>query len=100
MTEQEAIKLVENAISAGIYNDLGSGSNCDVWVSRVDGSTTMNRGALQENDVEPLRDAIKRSTKFDFPRGTTAVLSETFVKAKGFEGLSLSDVDVVAMEQN
>lgn len=32
MTKEEAIKLVVSAIEAGIYHDLGSGSNVDVCV--------------------------------------------------------------------
>ncbi|GMH57377.1 hypothetical protein TrRE_jg1430, partial [Triparma retinervis] len=63
MTEDEAKGLVERAISAGIYNDLGSGSNCDTCVIRTDGSVQMNRGVLQENPVQPLRAAIKRSDR-------------------------------------
>jgi len=99
MTEDEAKGLVERAISAGIFNDLGSGSNCDTCVIRIDGSVEMNRGALQENPVEPLRAAINRSSRFDFSKGTTAVLSTSFVAHKT-AGLSLSDVDVVTMDTN
>ena len=99
MTEDEAKGLVERAITAGIFNDLGSGSNCDTCVIRMDGSIQMNRGALNENPVEPLRDAIKRSDRFNFPRGTTAVLSTEFVAHKT-KGLSLDDVDVVTMDTN
>ena len=29
---EEGIQLVSEAICAGIFNDLGSGSNVDVWV--------------------------------------------------------------------
>lgn len=32
MTKEEAIKLVVAAIEAGIYHDLGSGSNVDVCI--------------------------------------------------------------------
>lgn len=32
MTKDEAIKLVVMAIEAGIYHDLGSGSNVDVCI--------------------------------------------------------------------
>ena len=32
MNEEEAVKLCSDAILAGIFNDLGSGSNVDVCV--------------------------------------------------------------------
>lgn len=32
MTKEEAVELVKEAISAGIYHDLGSGSNVDFCV--------------------------------------------------------------------
>merc|ERR1712137_1341682 len=34
MDETEAVQLVQRGISAGIFNDLGSGSNCDICVIR------------------------------------------------------------------
>lgn len=32
LSREEAVELVANAIKAGIYNDLGSGSNVDICV--------------------------------------------------------------------
>ena len=32
MTQEEAVELVKNAIEAGIFNDLGSGSNVDIFI--------------------------------------------------------------------
>lgn len=37
MGEEEAVALVAKAIRAGIFNDLGSGSNVDVCIIRKDG---------------------------------------------------------------
>ena len=37
MEEADAVKLVRDAIRAGIFNDLGSGSNVDVTVIRTGG---------------------------------------------------------------
>merc|ERR1712093_859604 len=54
LTEQEAIDLASNAIQAGIFNDLGSGSNVDVAV-------------------------IKKQKSYVFKRGTTAVLNEKII---------------------
>ena len=83
LNEADAVGVVQRAITAGIFNDLGSGSNCDVTVIRTDGTVSVTRGALQENPVEPIRAKIKRSEKFNFPKGTTAVLKETFIPAPG-----------------
>jgi len=82
MSEPEAVDIVQKAITAGIFNDLGSGSNCDVTIIRLDGTVEIRRGALKENPVEPLRSMINRSSKFTMGKGTTAVLKDTFVKAK------------------
>jgi hypothetical protein len=37
MTKEEGCKLVRDAIAAGIFNDLGSGSNIDLCVITADG---------------------------------------------------------------
>lgn len=37
MSEEEGKKLVRDAIAAGIFNDLGSGSNVDLCVIRTTG---------------------------------------------------------------
>ena len=37
MTEQEAINLVVKCIEAGIYHDLGSGSNVDFAIIKREG---------------------------------------------------------------
>lgn len=41
MEEAEAVELVKQAILAGVFNDLGSGSNVDVTVIRPGGETAM-----------------------------------------------------------
>jgi 20S proteasome subunit beta 2 len=40
MEEEDAIKLVRDAIRAGIFNDLGSGSNVDITVIKPSGTST------------------------------------------------------------
>ena len=45
----------------------------------MDGTHTVVRGAVKPNEVQPLRDSIKRSAKLDMPKGCTAVLKTTFV---------------------
>lgn len=37
MEEEDAVELVKEAILAGVFNDLGSGSNVDVTVIRANG---------------------------------------------------------------
>jgi 20S proteasome subunit beta 2 len=94
MTEEEAVELVKRSILAGIFNDLGSGSNVDTCVIRTDGTTTLNRGAVQPNDVKPLRDAINRSDKLNMRSGTTSILRSSFTP----HSVTLADVTVTAME--
>ena len=99
LEEDEAIKLVQRAILAGIFNDLGSGSNVDTCVIRMDGSVSMDRNGIMPNEVGPLRAKVKRSDVLNMRAGTTAVLKSTFVKAKGRTmGVGLEDVTVTAME--
>jgi len=95
MTEGEALELVKKAISAGIFNDLGSGSNCDTCVIRMDGTVDLKRGALTPNAVQPLRDQIQRSQKLTIQRGTTVVLKSSY---KPFNAATLADVTVTDME--
>lgn len=62
---EEAIKMVAEAISAGIFNDLGSGSNVDVCIITKD-NTEMLRNFEMPNE-RPTKDL-----SYKFPRGTTA----------------------------
>lgn len=94
MTEEAGLVLVQRAILAGIFNDLGSGSNVDTCIIRLDGSVTMGRNAIMPNDVKPLRDKVKRSDVLNMRSGTTAVLKSTFYPA----AVTLADVTVTAME--
>jgi 20S proteasome subunit beta 2 len=69
MTKDEAVKLCSEAILAGIFNDLGSGSNVDVCVITAEKATLM-RNYLTPNVRE------KKMRDYRFPKGTTAVLNE------------------------
>lgn len=97
LEEDEAVRLVQRAILAGIFNDLGSGSNVDTCVIRTDGSVQMGRNDIMPNEVKPLREKVNRSDVLNMREGTTAVLKSTFVKSKGM-GVTLADVTVTAME--
>jgi 20S proteasome subunit beta 2 len=72
LTEKEAVDLASNAILAGIFNDLGSGSNVDVAVITKD-MTTLKRGYIKPNQRS------KKQKSYIFERGTTAVLAEKVI---------------------
>ncbi len=72
LTEQGAIDLASNAIQAGIFNDLGSGSNVDVAVITKE-KTTLKRGYIKPNQRS------KKQKSYVFKRGTTAVLNEKII---------------------
>lgn len=76
LTLDDAKKLVYDGISAGIFNDLGSGGNVDLCVITKDGSQLI-RGYAKENERK-----YRRPSGYPFPPGTTPVVpgSETFVK--------------------
>lgn len=84
MTEDEAKLLVQNAIRAGIFNDLGSGSNVDLCVIRADNKVTMLRNYETPNDQKAVRARVNLPPgTFEFPKGTTPVVKtviETFVQ--------------------
>jgi len=71
LERQEAVELVHAAVSAGIFNDLGSGGNVDI--------TVLTRGK-----VEYLRNFDKPNPRkfrkdYKLPRGTTPVLKTQVV---------------------
>lgn len=94
MNEQEAVTLVQRAIGAGIFNDLGSGSNCDVCVIRVDGTVDYRRNAVKPNEIAPLRAMVQRSNRLNMPKGVTPILSESFQP----HPTTLADIIVTQME--
>ena len=69
MEREEAMELVKDAIRAGIFNDLGSGSSVDLCVITKD----------KTDYLRPYEVASERGAKdmeFSYQRGTTVVLSE------------------------
>ncbi|KAJ3191065.1 proteasome core particle subunit beta 2 [Irineochytrium annulatum] len=68
MTKEEAVHLVSEAIEAGIFNDLGSGSNVDCCVITKD-----HTEYLRNYKTPNVREPKERSYKF--PKGTTSVLT-------------------------
>jgi 20S proteasome subunit beta 2 len=101
MAEQEAVALVQRAIGAGIFNDLGSGSNCDICIIRTDGTVSYNRNMVTPNDIAPLRNAIRHSERFVMKKGVTPVLHTTFSQhppTMREQFASLDDVTIEEME--
>ena len=72
-TRDEAIKVCSEAIKAGIFNDLGSGSNVDVCVIEKDKPTQLLRNYIRPND------RVNKERNYKFARGTTAVLNEKVI---------------------
>ncbi|KAJ9498870.1 proteasome core particle subunit beta 2 [Exophiala xenobiotica] len=72
-TRDEAVKVCSEAIMAGIFNDLGSGSNVDVCVIEKDKPTQLLRNYIKPNE------RVKKERNYKFPKGTTAVLNEKVI---------------------
>ena len=70
MKRQEAMQLVRDAIAAGIFNDLGSGSNVDVCVIDKDQKVDY----IRPFDVANLKGV--RQGNYSYKPGTTPVLSK------------------------
>ncbi|EPQ53393.1 hypothetical protein GLOTRDRAFT_131475 [Gloeophyllum trabeum ATCC 11539] len=70
MTREEALDLVRDAIFAGIFNDLGSGSNVDACV------ITASHTEMLRNFVKP-NERVEKEQRYKFRRGTTAWKKES-----------------------
>ncbi|KAL1847928.1 proteasome core particle subunit beta 2 [Paecilomyces lecythidis] len=96
LNRDEAVALCAEAIKAGIFNDLGSGSNVDVCVIDKDKPTQLLRNYLRPNE----RGQKERS--YRFPKGTTAYLNEKVITKEDIrryvtvEELSSDDQQAVA----
>jgi 20S proteasome subunit beta 2 len=72
LTQDDAVALCAEAIQAGIFNDLGSGSNVDVCV------ITPEKATLLRNYITPnVRE--KKMRDYRFKKGTTAWLKEKVI---------------------
>ncbi|KAG8067391.1 hypothetical protein GUJ93_ZPchr0005g14777 [Zizania palustris] len=69
LTREEGIQLVSDAICAGIFNDLGSGSNVDVCV------ITKGKTEYLRNHQLPNPRTYVSSKGYSFTKGQTEVLS-------------------------
>jgi len=74
MQEEDAKKLVRDAIAAGIINDMGSGSNVDIAVIKPGDDITYFR------PYEVIVESGKRKKAYTYPSGTTPLLSTNVVE--------------------
>lgn len=73
LDRQGAIDICAEAIKAGIFNDLGSGSNVDVCVIEKDQPTQLLRNYMKPNERP------QKERNYRFPRGTTAYLDQRII---------------------
>jgi 20S proteasome subunit beta 2 len=66
---EAALQLVKDAISAGIFNDLGSGSNVDACII-----TASHTEMLRNVEMPNIR--VQKERQYGFRRGTTAWKTE------------------------
>ena len=72
-TRDEAVHVCAEAIKAGIFNDLGSGSNVDVCVIEKGKPTQLLRNYIKPNE------RVKKERNYKFARGTTAYLNQKII---------------------
>ena len=80
MTEAEATALVVKCIEAGIYHDLGSGSNVDVCIIKK-GGANIKRSYKHDNFK-----LFQNPRGYNFPAGTTEILDEYKLKLTVSQG--------------
>jgi 20S proteasome subunit beta 2 len=93
LTEDEGIEMVKRAVGAGVFNDLGSGSNIDLCIIRLDGTVDYRRNEVKPNEIGPLRSMVQRSGRMDLPKGVTPILHSDYLAHP-----TLADVDVMEVE--
>eukprot|EP00055_Hartaetosiga_balthica_P000093 m.135651 g.135651 ORF g.135651 m.135651 type:complete len:284 (-) comp10113_c0_seq1:81-932(-) len=69
MELEEAMQLVRDAIAAGIFNDLGSGSNVDLCI-------ITKEGVDYKRTYDQANKKGVRQNQYSYAKGTTAILSE------------------------
>jgi len=92
LEKAEAMALVAKAVSAGILNDLGSGSNVDITVITQQG----REGPLRSFIKPVFKELVRRD--YTFPKGTTVVLSEKIVPIAKRKDIVVEDVKVDKMD--
>lgn len=88
LSRQDAIDLVSEAIEAGIFNDLGSGSNVDVCV------ITKDKVDYLRNHRKPNERGQKEQS-YKFAKGTTPILSS---KVESIVDVTSTSVEATAKD--
>ena len=94
MSREEACTLVARAIKAGIFNDLGSGSNVDLCVITASGKEYLR------NWETPNARTYTRAKGYSFPPGTTQLSTRTLPMASAaslplFEAVTVTEGDAM-----
>lgn len=99
MSKEGAIKVCAEAIQAGIFNDLGSGSNVDVCIIDKDKPTTLLRNYIKPNE------RAQKERNYKFAKGTTNWLNEKIITKEDIgryvtvQELSSEESDTVVVEK-
>ena len=98
MSREDGIALVHAAITSGIRNDLGSGSNVDICVLSL-GDDGQVQKEYHHNYDQQMPRGFRKPGGYSFPKGTTATLSSVTVPlssvvevADGAAPMKLDDV--------
>jgi 20S proteasome subunit beta 2 len=91
MEEEEGKKLVRDAIAAGVFNDLGSGSNIDLCV-------ITKSGAKYLRTHEEANKKGQRSLDYTYAPGSTAVLETNILKFEEVESVVIPSPSGEAMD--
>lgn len=98
LTREQGISLVSSAVKAGIFNDLGSGSNVDITVLEQG-----QKEAIRLRSFESPNPRSEKQRSYRFSKGTTPLLgnntsngSREWVEVRGprerFESSSTMDI--------
>lgn len=91
LTKEEAMELCANAIEAGIFNDLGSGSNVDMCIIAEGAPAKLMRGYRKPN----VR--LTKQKSYVFAKGSTAYFeaaTETYnIRGKSEETMEVDPVN-------
>lgn len=90
LEEEEGVQIVRDAIAAGIFNDLGSGSNVDICIIKK-GSVDYRRTYDEAN-----KKGVKQSS-YKYPKGTTSVLT---TKVVDVEEVSVQRIEPESMDMS
>lgn len=78
LEEAAAVELVKDAIRAGIFNDLGSGSNVDITVIRKEDVSRFRTYEVAAGMAEDYKKQYPRPALLNPAKGTTFVIEESF----------------------